>query len=56
MGALSGIAADEIKTILDKWTSERRTSRPRSSGGPPTGETIPGKAVVDEQDAVGRLI
>jgi hypothetical protein len=55
MGSLSALAADEIKSLVDRWTSDRRSTSPNVRGEP-VNETIPGQAVVDEQDAVGRLI
>jgi hypothetical protein len=51
MGALSAVAADEIKTLVDKWTSERRPAESGPADRRPTEQTIPGQAVVDEQDA-----
>jgi hypothetical protein len=54
IASLSSLAGDEIKSMIDTWTAERRSSN--GMAPPPTRETIPGQAVVDEQEAVGRLI
>jgi hypothetical protein len=55
MGALSGIAADELRSLLEGWLSERRSAAERTDRRTPD-SAIRDEAVIEEQEAVGGLV
>jgi hypothetical protein len=55
MGAVSGFAADELKSLLEGWLSERRPSNDRPERRD-TGPAIRDQTVIEEQEAVGGLV